>query len=261
MTKGSSVRLAITRAVSPSLAGCELTHLARQPIDIARAVEQHAAYEQLLVSLGVTVHRAAAAPELPDAVFIEDTAVVLDELAVITRPGAASRRPETADVEAVLCEYRPVAHLAPPATLDGGDVLAIGRTLYVGRSSRTNEAAISQLERCTAPLGYEVMPVEVTGCLHLKSAVTLISNDLILLNPQWVAQDAFPGLKRLAIDPAETYAANALRVGESLVYPAHFPKTRHRLMHAGLRVATVDCSELAKAEGAVTCCCLLLDSA
>ena len=136
--------IAITRPVSASLAHCELTHLAREPIDVPRARAQHAAYERLLGSLGASLVRVGPAPDLPDAVFIEDTAVVLDELAVVTRPGAASRRPETDAVASVLASYRPLRTMTAPATLDGGDVLRLGRTLYVGRSAaRANPASSS----------------------------------------------------------------------------------------------------------------------
>lgn len=252
--------IALTRPVSPSLAQCELTHLSREPIDVARATAQHADYEHLLSSLGATVLRVAAAPGLPDAVFIEDTAVVLDEFAVITRPGAQSRRDESAAVALALAAYRPVHWLNALATLDGGDVLQLGLTLYVGRSGRTNEHGIEQLRDLVAPLGYRVVPVEFTGCLHLKSAVTTLAADLLLLNPAWVSAAAFPDCQALFIDDREPYAANALRIADTILYPSQFPRTRERLIERGLRVATVDCSELAKAEGAVTCCSLVFEA-
>ena len=249
--------IALTRPVSASLARCELTHLAREPIDVARAAAQHTAYEHLLSSLGATLVRVAPAPELPDAVFVEDTAIVLDEVAVVTRPGSPSRQAETAAVAAVLAAYRPVRPMTAPATLDGGDVLRLGRTLYVGRSSRTNEDGIEQLGSFVAPFGYRVVPVAFTGCLHLKSAVTALANELLLLNPAWVAAGAFPACEALLVDDREPYAANALQLAGTIIYPSHFPRTCERLAERGLRVATIDCSEIAKAEGAVTCCSLL----
>lgn len=252
--------LAITRAISPLLAHCELTHLAREPINVSRAVQQHAAYESMLQSLGVAIRRAPPAADLPDSVFVEDAATALDEVAVITRPGALSRRPETAGVAAVLAEYRPVHYLQSPGTLDGGDVLQVGRTLYVGISSRTNAEAVESLQSLLKPYDYRVIPVDVAGCLHLKSAVTVIGEQLLLVNPRWLPTGSFPGMERLEIDPSEPYAANALRVGETLIFPAHFPRTLERLISRGLRVMTVECDELAKAEGAVTCCCILLDA-
>jgi dimethylargininase len=251
--------IAVTRPVSPTLADCELTHLTRVSIDVERAVAQHDAYEALLRSLGVSVVRAPAAPEHPDAVFIEDTAIVLDELAVITRPGAAARRGELEGVAEVLAKYRPLYAMDAPATLDGGDVMRVGGVLYVGRSGRTNSEGIAQIARLLEPFGYRVVPVEFTGCLHLKSAVTALADDTLLLNPAWVSASAFPGFNTLAIDASEPMAANALRIGESVVYSSEYPRTAALLQQRGVRLFTVDCSELAKAEGAVTCCSLVFD--
>jgi dimethylargininase len=147
-----------------------------------------------------------------------------------------------------------------PATLDGGDVLRVRKTLWVGLSSRTNAAGVAHLGGALAPFGYKVHGMRVEGCLHLKSAVTAIGDDLLLVNPAWLPADAFPGVPRIEIDPREPYAANALRVGDTLIYPAHFPRTLERLRARGLKVVTVDASELAKAEGAVTCCSILLNA-
>ena len=252
--------IAITRPVSASLAHCELTHLTREPIDVARAVVQHAAYERIIASLGATLVRVNGEPDLPDAVFIEDTAIVLDEVAVITRPGAAPRRAETAAVAGVLAAYRPLQHVTPEATLDGGDVLRVGRTLYVGRSGRSNAQGIEQLRAFVAPFEYRVVAVEFTGCLHLKSAVTEVADGALLLNPAWVSAHAFPDCEAISVDGQEPYAANALRVEDTVIYPADYPRTRDRLAKRGLRVTEVECGELAKAEGAVTCCSLVFES-
>lgn len=251
--------LALTRAVSPAIGRCELTHLAREPIDAARAAAQHEAYEDCLRRAGCAVVRVPAAPELPDSVFVEDMAVVLDELAIIARPGAASRRAEVPAVAEALASHRALVHLREPATLDGGDVLRAGRTLYAGRTARTNAAGAAQLRDAVAPFGYRVVEVPVAGCLHLKSAVTLAAQGVLLVQPEWVSPDDFDvGLEFVPVDPSEPYAANVLRVGETLIQPAAFPRTRARLEARGLRVETVDVSELARAEGAVTCCCLLV---
>jgi dimethylargininase len=252
------VLVAITREVSPSLARCELTHLAREPIDVERARAQHAAYERSLARLGCEVVRLPAEPDLPDAVFVEDTAVVLDELAVVTRPGAESRRPETTSVVRALGTYRNLLRIEPPGTLDGGDVLVAGRNVFVGRSSRSDPAGVAQLRGHLEPRGYTVQAVELGGCLHLKSAATVVARGLLLVNRSWVDPGVFRGLEILDVDPDEPFAANALRVDEAVVYPAAFPRTRRRLEARGLRVETVEVSELAKAEGAVTCCSLLL---
>jgi dimethylargininase len=257
---GQHARVALTREVSPSLARCELTHRSREPIDLDRARAQHRAYEDLLRSLGCEVRRLLAEPDRPDAVFVEDTAVVLDELAVITRPGAASRREEVRSVADTLALYRPLVALEDPATLDGGDVLVIGRSVFVGLSTRTNEEGVRQLAKALAPHGYEVRPLTVRSCLHLKTAATRLGPGTVLLNPEWVDERAFDAFERIEVDPGEAWAANALAVGGSVVYAAAFPRTRERLARRGLDVREVDVSELAKAEGAVTCCSLVLES-
>lgn len=250
--------VAITRKVSPAIVRCELTHLARAPIDVERAAAQHEAYERTLAALGCAVVSLSEEPELPDAVFLEDTAVVVDEVAVITRPGAASRRAETASVATALAAYRRLATIEAPATLDGGDVLRLGRRLFVGVSGRTNAAGIAQLRAALAPYGYTVEAVPVHGCLHLKSAVTQVAPDAVLVNPAWVDAAAFPGFTPIPVDPGEPFAANALLLGNAVVYPEAFPATAAALAGAGVALATVDVSELAKAEGAVTCCSLIL---
>jgi dimethylargininase len=253
--------LAYTRAVSPSLADCELTHLAREPLDVAAAVAEHEQYESVLRRLGARVERLPAAPHLPDAVFVEDAAVVLDEVALITRPGAASRRPETATVASALAAHRPLVHVTAPGTLDGGDVLVCGRTVYIGLSQRTSREAIEQVAQLLAPFGYEVRAVEFAGCLHLKSAVTRIAPDLLLLNPDWVSPGRFPDHRSLAVDPAEPHAANALSLGGAVIHPLQHARTRARIESHGLTVVTVPQAELAKAEAGVTCCSLLLNVA
>ncbi len=254
------MRLAITRDVSPAIGKCELTHLKRQPIDVDLARAQHAEYERALVALGCAVHRLPAAADLPDSVFVEDCAIVLDEIAIITRPGAASRRPETADVEQALTSFRPIARIGAPETLDGGDVLRAGRTLFVGLSSRTTSGAIGQLRALVAPFGYSVVGVEVRGCLHLKSAVTEVAGDTLLVNRAWIPGDCFQRFDCIEVDRDEPGAANAVRVGAALVYPSGFPRTCERLRSSGFEVRLVDVSELAKAEGAVTCCSLLVET-
>jgi dimethylargininase len=253
-----AITIAITRPISASLRNCELTHQSRTPIDLDRARRQHADMERTLESLGVIVRRVPAADELPDAVFVEDTAIVVDEAAVVTRPGAASRRPEIHGVAAVLSEYRPLVRMTAPATLDGGDVLRIGKTFYVGLSSRTNATGAAQLRDALEPFGYRVATTAVSGCLHLKSAVTAVADHLLLVNPLWIARDAIGAIERIEVDPSEPLAANALRIGDAVIYPAHYPRTRRKLEECGLRVIPIECDELAKAEGAVTCCSLIL---
>jgi dimethylargininase len=251
--------MAITRPVPAGLARCELTHLARVPIDVARAAAQHEAYEAALGALGCVVRRLPAADDLPDSVFVEDAAIVLDEVAILTRPGAASRRPEVASVAAVLAEYRPLRALDAPATLDGGDVLHAGNRLFVGVSSRTNEAGAGQLASIVAPLGYSVTTVVTADCLHLKSAVTSLAPGTLLCNPRWIDTGRVEGFDIVEIDPSEPHAANVLRIGETIVMAAAHPRTADRLRRRGLDVRVVDVSELAKAEAGVTCCSLIVD--
>jgi dimethylargininase len=252
--------LAVTRPVSEALSRCELTHLARAPIDVDLARAQHGAYERALADAGCEIVRVDAAPELPDAVFIEDAAVVFDELAIVTRPGAVSRRAETAAVAGAVGRYRPLRFIEPPATMDGGDVLTVARDVFVGVSSRTNVAAVGQMRALLEPFGYRVHAVSVTGCLHLKSAVTALSDDRLLLNGEWAARGQFASFGLVDVDPLEPAAANIVRAGRELVYPDAFPRTRERIERAGFGVRDVDVSELAKAEGAVTCCSLIFDA-
>jgi dimethylargininase len=253
--------IAFTREVSPGIARCELTHLARTPIDPDRARAQHRAYEAALASLGCTVRRLPETPDLPDAVFVQDAALVFDEVAVIARPGAASRRAETATVAAALEPFRPLRFIEAPGTLDGGDVVRLGRRVFVGQTARTDADGAGQLATILRPYGYVVTTVRPTDCLHLQTAVTPVAEDVILVNPAWVDPMAFGDAEVIAVDPAEPFAANALRVGGALVCPDGFPRTRARLEARGLRVLPVDVSELAKAEAGVTCCCLLVPAA
>jgi len=251
-------RIALVREVSDSITRCELTHLAREPIDAARARAQHAAYRAALAGLGCELHEVAPLHDHPDAVFVEDCAVVVDGLAVITRPGAASRRGEVESVATVLARFRPLGRIEA-GTLDGGDVLRVGRTLYVGMTPRTDAEGIAQLQALVAPLGYTVIAVPVTGCLHLKTGVGEVAPGLLLINPKWVDPAAFGGLDHLAVDPAEPMAANALRIGDTVVYPQAFPRTAARLAARGIRTVSVDAYELAKAEGGVTCCSVVFE--
>jgi dimethylargininase len=252
--------VAVTRAVSPTLAECELTHLPRDPINVANAVAEHAQYEETLRTLGATVVHAPAEPDLPDAVFVEDTALVFDEVAIMMRPGALARRPEVESMAKVLSAYKSVLGIQPPGTLDGGDVLRVGRTVYVGVSSRTNRDGVQQLDALLAQWGYAVNPIEITRCLHLKSAVTQVAERTLLINPRLVPQDCFPAMEMIAVAPVELGGANALWMSGAVVYPAHYPATAERLERAGLRVVPVPCAEVAKAEGGVTCCSVLFDA-
>jgi dimethylargininase len=254
-------QVALTRGVSPAIARCELTFLERAPIDYARAVAQHGVYVRLLEDLGRRVLQLEADAELPDCCFVEDIAIVLDEVAVLTRPGAPSRRGETAAVAAALEAYRPIVRLEEPARIDGGDVLVLKRRLFVGLSNRTDAAGHQALAEALRPFDYEVVPVRMEGCLHLKTAVTAAAADILVANPEWVDLAPFRGLETIAVDPAEPEAANVLSVGNIVVASAGFPRTAERLRARGLDVRTVDVSEFQKAEGGVTCKSLVFDVA
>jgi dimethylargininase len=252
---------ALTRDVSAAIARCELTHLERAPIDFEIARRQHEAYERTLSDLGCTVHRLAAGPgddDMPDSVFIEDTAVVFRELAIVTRPGAPSRRIETAAVAAALAHHRALRHIEPPGTLDGGDVLVVSRRVFVGSSARTNRDGVDQISRILTPLGYAVEPVEVRGCLHLKSAVSALDGGTLLINREWTDASRFAEFDLIDVDPSEPFAANVLRIGDRVVCPSEYPRTCGRLRRRGLHVRAVAAGELAKAEGGVTCCSLII---
>jgi dimethylargininase len=212
-----------------------------------------------LQSLGCKILALPAEPELPDSVFVEDTALVLDELAVILRPGAPSRRPETLSISKTLEPYRELANLESPGTVDGGDVLKIDKKIFVGLTSRSNAAGVEQLQNLLKPRGYEVHGVSVRGCLHLKSAVTQVAEDILLINPACVDAEALPKMRRIEVDSSESSAANGLWIDGSVVYPAAFPATRRRLEEQGIKISAVDISELAKAEAAVTCCSLVFN--
>jgi dimethylargininase len=251
---------AITRAVSPAIARCELTFLDRRPISLAKAQEQHRRYEQLLEKLGARVISLPAEPDLPDSMFVEDTALVLDEVAVLLFPATESRRGELASVAKALAPFRKLEHIEPPATIEGGDILRIGERLFAGLSSRTNEAGVRRLSALLAPYGYEVFPVRVTGCLHLKSAVTCIGRNTLLANRAWFDAAPFGGYEWIDVDPQEPHAANALAIGEAVLFPASFPKTRARLEARGFRIEALDISELQKAEAGLTCSSLLFEA-
>lgn len=254
---------AFTRAVSPRLAECELTHLERMPIDAARAAAQHAAYERALADAGFEVIRLPELPDDPDAVFVEDTALLLDGHAVITRPGIASRVGETDSTAAGLAAHFELHRIAS-GHLDGGDVLRIGKTLYVGQSTRTDAVGIRGLAELVGPLGFKVVQAELRDCLHLKTGATFAGPDavgrpVLIFSERSVDPSQFAGVEPMAVDETEPAAANSLRVGDALILPAGNPRTAERLRARGFDVVEVDVSELQKAEAGVTCMSLIDD--
>ena len=250
--------IAFVREVSPRLAECELSFMSRAPIDVDRAREQHARYVAVLTTLGLSPEWLEPLPTHADGVFVEDTAVVLPEIAVITRPGIASRGEEVTSTAAGLAVHRPLARITAPGTLEGGDVLRIGRTLYVGNSGRTNGEGIAQLGAALAPFGYQVRSVPMRDCLHLKSAVTCVPPDILVVNPAWVEPGAFDARTVVEVAEDETFAANTLTVARVTLLSAAFPRTARRLHEAGVTTRAIDVSELQKAEAALTCLSLIL---
>lgn len=250
---------AITRGVSPALAECELSFIPRQPINLAIAQQQHDGYEKILAQHGARVVSLPAEPTLPDSMFVEDPALVLDELAVIFPLGTEVRRREAATIAAALRPFRKLARVELPGTIEGGDILRLGRKLYVGLTARSNREGISQLASIVSPYGYEVMGVPVTGCLHLKSAVTSLGEKTLLANRAWFESSLIPDHEWVDVDPSEPHSGNALTIAGTVVFPASFPRTRARIAARGFHVAPLDISELQKAESGLTCSSLLFD--
>lgn len=250
--------IAFLREVSPRLAECELSYLARAPIEVERAREQHARYAAELAALGTSLEWLEPLPRHADGVFVEDTAVVLPEVAVITRPGVASRREEVTSTAAGLSAHRPLARITAPATLEGGDVLRIGRTLYVGTSGRSNGEGIAQLAAALAAFGYSVRAVPMRDCLHLKSAATFIPPDILLANPAWVDPRGFDVGTVVEVAAGEAFAANSLTVAGVTLLSSAFQQTERRLQRVGVTTRSLDVSELQKAEAALTCLSLIL---
>jgi dimethylargininase len=248
---------ALTRQVGSNFAACELTFLDRQPIDVAKAMEQHRGYEDCLTELGITVTSLPADPSFPDGVFVEDPALVLDEVAIIARPGAESRRGETESIAQALSPFREIRIITEPATLEGGDVVHVGKTLYVGLSRRTNREGIVQLMELLRPFGYCVVPVEVRDCLHLKSGACWAGSDVILANRNWINVDKFYNFRIIDVADDEPSAADVLPIGNTLLVPANFVRTSEILEAAGIKVRAIDVSDLQKAEAGVTCMSLI----
>lgn len=258
MSAGARVTRAVVRPVSPSLADCELTFLARGAIDVARAGEQHAAYCRALETCGAALVWMEAAPDLPDAVFVEDSAVALDGAIVITRPGAESRRGETLTAASALAPFGPLSFIREPGTIDGGDVLRVGRDLFVGVTARTNRDGFEQLETTAQRLGYRAIAVPVHGCLHLKTAVTAIDDETLILKPEHVARDAFAGYALVEADASEVEGANVVPVNGCVFVAASAPRTRDLVARRGYEVVSLDVSEFEKAEAGLSCLSILL---
>ena len=251
--------IALTRPTGKELLDCELTHIDRVPIDIERAVKQHNDYLDVLRSLGVQVVELPRLPDHPDAVFVEDIVLVLPEVAVLLRPGAESRHGEVPSMAVALSGYRHCLTMDAPATLDGGDVIVLGKRVLVGKTTRSNVAGIGALAELLAPFGYSVEGVPVQGVLHLKSAATAVDNVTVIAYPDHVDL-AFLGATLLEAHPDEPQGANVVRLGDALLADASAPRTIEMLEKLGYSVVPVHVEEFAKAEGAISCKGVLFDA-
>jgi dimethylargininase len=259
---------ALTAIVKPPTASlcaaCELTFIERSPMQLEVLEQQHLEYRHALEQAGARVTMLEPSPDLPDSVFVEDTALVLEEIAIISRPGSDSRLPETVHLEPALAQHRRLAHIHAPGMLEGGDVLRVGRKLFVGVSTRTNLEGIRQLERIVQPLGYSVVPVNVPGALHLKTACTALDANTVIFNPDWVDANAFQEFTTLHVAANEPFGANVLPVGDVLIVNAAFPETletiRNHSFSQGTTLIPVNISEFGKAEAGLTCMSLIFNA-
>lgn len=251
--------IGLTHTVSPAIAGCELTYIDRDPVDYGRAARQHADYCALLARRGLRVETLSESAGCPDSCFVEDTAIVFDEVAIIASMGAPSRRPERGAVRKFLARHRRLASIELPATIDGGDVVKAGRNVFVGLSTRTNALAVAEMRRILGPLGYVVRPVRVGGSLHLTTACSALDAETLLVNPRWVDLEPFEGLRVLAVSEDEPWSANTLRVGDAVCVEAGAPRTLELVRGLGREVEVLDISELRKAEGSLTCLSIIFE--
>lgn len=250
--------LALTRQPSSSLVNCEVTHVSRRSIDIQLAFQQHESYCQALRDLGVEVVQLPPLGAYPDSVFIEDNAIVLDELVVITSMGTVARQGEVTLIGPILFQHRRIIQILPPATIEGGDVLRVGKRLFVGVSSRSTQLGVDALRSIVAPLGYEVIPVNVYHCLHLKTACTSLDEVTLLVNSAWLDFEVLKKFRLLPVPSTEPFGANVLRVNQGVLANAAHPKTLDLIRSEGYSVTEVNISEFSKAEAGVTCLSLMI---
>lgn len=251
---------AITHKVPPGIGECELTFIERSPIDLQVARRQHDGYCAVLEKLGVRVERLSENEPYPDSCFVEDTAVVVDELAVICSMGVPSRRGETGLIERELSKYRDIARISLPATIEGGDVLRVGKRVFVGQSSRTNAGGVRELARILGAYGYEVSAIGTADSLHLKSACTALDDETLFVNPEWVELDVLRGFNLVHTPAEEPWSANIIRVGDTVCVQAGFPRAAKLIESISGNVEIVDTSELRKAEAGLTCSSLIFES-
>ena len=251
--------VALVRVPGPRVAEGMVTHIGRTPVDARAACRQHAGYREVLAGAGWQVREVEPADDCPDAVFVEDALVVVGDLAVVTRPGAVRRRGETAGAERAAAGLGlETARIAPPGRLDGGDVLQVGRTVYVGVGGRTDAARVRALAALVEPLGRTVVPVRLGGVLHLKSAVTALPDGTLLGLPGVFDTAAVPAFRAV---PEEAGCHVVPLGGDEVLIGASAPRTAAGLADEGWRVRAVDIGEFEKLEGCVTCLSVLVPGA
>ena len=251
---------AVTHKPSPLLKNCELTFLPRQKMDFQKTQIQHENYCDTLSKLGADVIILEENLDLPDCAFVEDAAIVLDEIAIITSMGVSTRRGETKLIEKKLAKFRPLEKIKLPAKIEGGDVLTIGKNLFVGNSSRTNAEGISALKKIVNPFGYKVFAVDVLGSLHLKTACTALDSETILVNPEWIETEVFKDFRKINLPQNEPFAANILRINDTICIHSAFTETAEKIEKLGYKISTVNISEFLKAEAGLTCLSLIFEN-
>ena len=243
---------AITRLPGENFAdGLTTANLGRPSYPLI--LEQHHAYRQALLSLGLDVIVLPSEPAYPDAYFVEDPAIITSKIAIITRPGAPPRQGEETTLEPFLQYYRPLAHILPPGTVDGGDVLMVGEHFFIGLSERTNTEGATQLAALLSSAGYTSETVPVAAGLHLKSGINFVGNNTLLVTESIADYPGFAAYKKIILDPGEEYAANTLWINDTVLMPKGFSKTRAKLTHLGISIFELDVSEVQKMDGGLTC--------
>ncbi len=252
------MKYALTRGIPSSFDQCIKPENDPQPIDVALARQQHQCYREILSELGRTVLLLPPDDELPDCPFVEDTAVVVGNKAFITHPGAVSRRGETAATAEILGHFLELTRMKPPATLDGGDVLRVGTTIFVGRTERTNDAGIQTLAEWAGP-SHTVIPVELMGALHLKSIVNALSDDLVVISGDGIDPAVFSGYKILKAPKEEAPHLSFLPLGDRVLLPLDCPETGRMFQEEGFTLIPLDVSEIRKAQAGLTCMSVLFE--
>jgi len=244
---------AIARRPAPNFAQGLTTAVNQESPRYEILVNQHAEYIAALKSSGLEVMLLDALPDHPDAYFVEDTAVVAADVAVITNPGADSRKGEEETIAPVLAKYRKTEKIRPPGTVDGGDVLQVDHHFFIGISERTNHEGAGQLGRILKQYGYTYTTVAVGEGLHFKSSVNYVGQNTLLVTEDFAPNEQLQGYDTIIVDREESYAANTLFINDHLLTPRGYPGTRRKLEVLGFKIIELDTSEVRKMDGGLTC--------